>query len=298
MALVLRLAVYGTVQSDILAMAAAIGWAINSILVRKGAKHSAVASAVLLSLLSTVSFLWAASPWFFPSGFMRSPAVVYFVLGGLIQPAFVRFLKYTGISRLGASRSQALRAVTPLFASGIALIALHERPGLEVYVAIVLTVTGIALVSYRRAGESHWNTIDLCFPLSAAILAGLSQNLRKAGLILLHNALVAAALTTSTSLVVFILAACVSGNLRALRPSRKSLPFYWAAALISTISQILSFAALSEGDVSVVVTLTSTSPLFTVALSRFFLKDQETVDGRAAVGALSLVAAIAMILNR
>lgn len=78
----------------------------------------------------------AASPWFFSSGSIRSPAIVYFVLGGLIQPGFVRFLNYTGISRLGASRAQALRAVTPLFASGIALIALHERPAITVYAAI------------------------------------------------------------------------------------------------------------------------------------------------------------------
>jgi len=283
---------------DILALMAAIGWAINGILVRKGSRYSAVASAVFLSLLATVCSLWSVSWWYFPAGFLHSPAMFYFVLGGLIQPAFVRFLNYTGISRLGASRAQAVRAVTPLFASMVALIVLHEKPGIKVYLAILLTVIGIALVSYRRQGQFDWESFDLIFPLSAAVLAAFSQNLRKAGLLILHAPLVAAAITTSTSLVVFVFVMGVFRNSRSLRPSRKSLPFYAAGALISTASQILSFAALSQGDVSVIVTLTSTSPLFTVAFSRFFLKDQETVDLTTITGTLSLLAAIVMILNR
>ena len=266
-------ATLGIVQPEILALIAAIGWAINGILVRKGAQYSAVASAVLLSLLAIVCFLWSISWWYFPSGFVRSPAMPYFALGGLMQPALVRLLNYTGISRLGASRAQSIRSATPLFAAVIALVALHERPGLRVYIAILLTVTGIALVSYRRAGESNWKTSDLLFPLLAAVLAAFSQNIRKAGLLILPNPLVAAAITTSASLVVFVLVMWVSGNIRSLRPCRTSLLFYGPAALIATAAQILSFTALSKGDVSVIVTLTSTSPLFTVALSRFFLKD-------------------------
>lgn len=277
---------------------ASLGWAINGILVRKGSSHGAVTSAVFLSLLATATVLWAVSPWYFPSGFRQSPAMLYFVLGGLIQPAFVRFLNYTGISRLGASRAQALRAVTPLFASVTASVALHERPGITVYAAIVLTVAGIALVSYRRGGESEWRNVDLVFPLSAAVLAAFSQNLRKAGLLILHDALVAAAVTTSTSLAIFTLVVYVSGSIRSLRPSRKSLPFFGAAALIAAAAQILSFTALSEGDVSVIVTLTSTSPLFTVALSRFFLKDQETADAKTFAGTFILVAAIIMMIHR
>ncbi len=68
--------------------------------------------------------------------------------------------------------------------------------------------------------------------------------------------------------------------------------------MIAAISQILSFAALSKSDVSIIVTLTSTSPLFTVALGKIFLKDQEKVDRMVAAGVVSLVAAIVIILNR
>jgi drug/metabolite transporter (DMT)-like permease len=286
------------VQPDILALLAAIGWSINGILVRKGSQHSDVAPAVFLSLLATVGFLWSISWWYFPSGFIRSPALFYFAAGGVIQPALVRFLNYTGISRLGASRAQSIRSVTPLFASVIALFALHERPELAVYVAIVLTVTGIALVAYRREGESDWRVVDIFFPLSAAALGAVSQNIRKAGLLILQDPLVGAAITTSTSLFVFVITSLIFGNMSSMRPSKASLPLYGAAALVATASQILSFAALSQGDVSVIVTLTSTSPLFTVVFSNIFLKGQEKVDAMVVTGVISLFAAITIILNR
>jgi drug/metabolite transporter (DMT)-like permease len=49
--------------------------------------------------------------------------------------AAVRFLCYTGIVRLGASRAGPLRGMTPLFAVAIAYVALRERLGWALYLA-------------------------------------------------------------------------------------------------------------------------------------------------------------------
>jgi drug/metabolite transporter, DME family len=287
-----------SIRPEFFALIASVGWAANGILVRKGARYSGVTGAVLLSFVSNVCFLWVISGWTFPEGFYRSPALFYFVLGGLIQPALVRTLHYTGISRLGASRAEPIRSVTPLFATAIAFIALDERPGIVVYTAIFLTITGMSLISYRREGEAQWKTSDLLFPLSAAFLAAISQNIRKAGLIILPNPYVAAAFTATTSLIIFLPTLFLSGQGRSLGINRSSFPFYGAAALIATASQILSFIALSRAEVSVIVTLTSTSPLFTVALSSLFLKDLEKITAKVIVGAFLLVAGIVLIANR
>ncbi len=103
---------------------------------------------------------------------------------------------------------------------------------------------------------------------------------------------------SNRSAVASVFMVWVSGNMRLLYPSRSSLPFYGCAALISTTAQVPSFAALTQGDVSVVVTLTSTSPLFTVVLSKIFLRGQEKVDLMVILGVVTLVAAILIILNR
>lgn len=285
-------------RPEILAILAAFGWAVNGVLVRKGARHSDVSSAVFLSFLTTVCLIWAVSFWYFPGGFLRSPALFYFIASGLIQPALVRFLHYTGIARLGASRAEPLRSTTPLFASLIAFAALKERAGFIVYGAIALTISGASLISYRRKGEAEWKLFDLVFPLAAAFLAAVSQNIRKAGLNILPNALVAAAVTTTVSLLVFASTVVASGKTRALRVERASLPFYGSAALVSAASQLLTFSALSQAEVSVVVTLNSTTPLFTVALSSLFLRDLEKVTSHVVVGTVLLVAAIVLIINR
>lgn len=285
-------------QPELFALTASIGWAANGILVRKGARYGEVTSAVLLSFICTVCFLWGISWWTFPEGFSSSPALFYFLLSGLIQPALVRTLHYMGIARLGASRAEPLRSVAPLFATLIAFIVLNERPGVIVYTAIFLTITGMALLSYRREGEAKWKRSDLLFPLAAAFLAAISQNIRKAGLLILPNPYVAAAVTTTTSLVVFLSTLSLSGQSRSFQMSRSSFPFYGAAALVATAAQLLSFVALSRAEVSVVVTLTSTSPLFTVVLSGFFLRDLEKITAKVVIGAFLLVAGILLITNR
>ncbi len=285
-------------QPEVLALLAAVGWGANGVLVRKGAHYSSVSSALLLSFLATVCFLWGMSWWVFPTGFLRSPAIFYFAVGGLIQPALVRSLHYTGIVRLGASRAEPLRSVAPLFASIIALLVFREKPGPVVYAAIILTIAGIALISYRREGEARWRNADLCFPLAAALLAAVTQNIRKAGLLILPNPYVGAAMTTTTSLLVFLLIVSASKGVGSLRLNRQSLPFYGAAAIFSAASQLLSFAALSRGQVSVVVTLTSTSPLFTVLFSSLFLKDLEKVTPLVGVGATILVVGVVLIVSR
>jgi drug/metabolite transporter (DMT)-like permease len=69
-----------------------------------------------------------------------------------------------------------------LFTAILAFFLLHEMPGLLVYAGGCLTVAGTWLVSYRRPGEAKWKMLDLLFPLGAAMLASVSQNIPKLGI--------------------------------------------------------------------------------------------------------------------
>ncbi len=109
-------------------------------------------------------------------------ANLFFVLSGIIQPATVRVMFYVGIVRLGISRSGPIRGTSPFFSVAIAFFLFRERPELIVYVGGLLTIAGTWLVSYKRVGEAQWRAIDLLFSLGAAMLASVSQKIRKAGL--------------------------------------------------------------------------------------------------------------------
>ncbi len=284
--------------AEFIALLAALGWASEAILVRRGARYANISLAVLMSFVCTSLLVWIIVLWSFSLSLLYSPAILYFVLSGLIQPAIVRFLHYTGIVRLGASRAGPVRGISPLFAIIIAFFFLAERPGLFVYAGASLCVAGLWLISYRREGEANWRAIDLLFPLGAAFLSGISQNIRKTGLLILPNPFIAAAVTTTTSLVVFFLSLMVTRQLGSIRMDRRCLPFYGSAALISAVAQIFTFAALNLGQVSVIVPLVNTNPLFIVLLSAVFLKDLEKVTGLVVTGAILIVSGIALIAYR
>ena len=113
------------------------------------------------------------------------------------------------------------------------------------------------------------------------------------------NPFVATAVTITTSLAVFSLSLVATGQMRAtFQGDRKCLPFYGTAAVVSATAQLLGYIALSEGDVSVVVPLINTNPLFIVLFSALFLRDLETVNARVAAGAVLIVTGIVLITWR
>ena len=284
---------------EFLALTSSVAWGSEAILVRRGSRYASVALAALMGFVLSTVALWTAIWLFFPLNLLYTDATWYFVISGLIQPAIVRFLHYTGIVRLGASRAGPVRSVTPLFAIALAFTFLGERPEAAVYLGSLLSVVGVWLTSSRREGESEWKAVHLAYPLGAAFLTAISQNFRKTGLRIMPNPFVATAVTITTSLAVFSLSLVATGQMRAtFQGDRKCLPFYGTAAVVSATAQLLGYIALSEGDVSVVVPLINTNPLFIVLFSALFLRDLETVNAQVAAGAVLIVTGIVLITWR
>ena len=281
--------------AEIIALVSSVLWAGDTILIRQGARYTGVAVAALMSFFLSMVVLWAIIAYWFDFSLLRSDAILYFGVSGLIQPAIVRFLHYTGIVHLGASRAGPVRSIGPLFAITIAFVFLGERAGATVYLGAVLCVVGVWLISNRREGEKEWKIIHLGYPIAAALLTAVSQNFRKAGLLILPNPFIATAIAVTTSFVVFSLGLLITGQLRTLRPDRRSLPFYGSAALVSSTAQLLGFVALSQGELSVVVPLINTNPLFIILFSAIFLKDLERITVWVVAGAALIVAGIGFI---
>jgi uncharacterized membrane protein len=162
----------------------------------------------------------------------------------------------------------------------------------------VLIIAGIWLIMWRRSGDARWNLFDVLYPLGAALAGAVSQNLRKAGLLLLPDPYVGAAIGTTTSLTLFAAYLFAAGKLPLARTDRTSLPFFAVAAVVSAGAQFLNFAALSMGEVSAMVPLFNTTPLFTVLFSALFLRSVETVTLRVALGALFMVGGVGVIALR
>ena len=285
-------------SSELWAIISAGAWAADSILVRKGTAFSNPSTAALVSFVVNTAILGPYIFFQYPLEKIFQPANLFFIVSGIIQPAIVRVLFYVGIVRLGVSRAGPIRGTSPFFSVAIAFFLFQDRPGLIVYLGGILTVAGTWLVSYKRAGEAKWRRRDLLFPLGAAMLASVSQNIRKMGLNSTSEPIIAATVSTATSLFCLFGSVLFSGNVRSIQINRLCLPYYGGAAVFALIGQLCTFIALNGGQISVVAPLINTTPLFVIGLTALFLRGEEKINRFVVIGVVLLVAGIAAITGR
>ena len=284
--------------AEITAIFSAMGWASDSVLVRLGLRRSNIFAAMLMSFAVSTACMWSYLIATTSLEFLSSPAMIYFVISGCVQPLLARALFYEGITRIGVARAGPLRGTEPLFATIIGVSFLHEEPGALVYVGTILIMTSLWLISGQHDGAAKWRLVDTAFPISAALVSAISQSLRKQGLKILPDPFVAVAVVTTVSLILFLIFVLITGRAKSLRMERQGFSFFLAAALLATAAQVLNFIALGRGELSVIIPLLNTTPLFTVLLSVLFLRKVETVNRRIVFGALLMFAGIVTITSR
>ena len=275
-----------------------MGWAADSILVRFGLRKSNIFAAMMVSYVVSVACTWSYLIATTSLEFLRSPAMIYYLISGCMQPLFARALYYEGITRIGVARAGPLRGSEPLFASAIAVAVFHERPGWQVFCGTLLIVGSLWLISGKQAGDARWRLLDALFPISAAFISAVSQSLRKQALAIIPDPFVAVAVVTTVSLILLLGFVFATDRTRQLRMEREGLLFFVCAALIAASAQVANFIALGRGQLSVIIPLLNTTPLFTVLFSAIFLRRIETVNLRIAGGAVLMVAGVVLITAR
>ncbi|HXF77022.1 MAG TPA: EamA family transporter [Methylomirabilota bacterium] len=284
--------------AEIIAIYSAMGWAGDSVLVRCGLRRSNIFAAMFVSYLVSITCMWTYLIATTPLVFLKSPAMIYYFISGCIQPLFARALFYEGITRIGVARAGPLRGIEPLFATAIAIAFFRERPGWPVLTGTILIVGSLWLISGKQQGDTRWRLIDTAFPISAALISAISQSLRKQALNIIPDPFVAVAIVTTVSFMLLVGFVVVTKRTPQLRMDRSGFWFFFCAALVAASAQVANFIALGRGDLSVIIPLLNTTPLFTVSFSALFLRNLETVSGRVMLGALLMVAGVIMITSR
>ena len=223
-----------------------MGWASDSVLVRLGLRRSNIFAAMLMSFAVSTACMWSYLIATTSLEFLSSPAMIYFVISGCVQPLLARALFYEGITRIGVARAGPLRGTEPLFATIIGVSFLHEEPGALVYMGTILIMTSLWLISGQHDGAAKWRLLDTAFPISAALVSAISQSLRKQGLKILPDPFVAVAIVTTVSLILFLIFVLITGRAKSLRMERQGFSFFLAAALLATAAQVLNFVALGQ----------------------------------------------------
>ena len=282
--------------AEFFALVNAFLFSLHNILTKKGLRFSNPATAVVTSLGINMVFLWSASLLFVPLDSLTDSAILIFAVVGLFQPGLTRLLTYKGIETLGVAITDPIRASTPLFSALFAILFLGEAMTVPIFFATIVIIAGIWLLSYRGGSLQKIRFPYILYPLSASLLAGVSQVLRKFGLAAIPHPFLAAAVTATSSFAVSLLIVLISEKRRAtFLLNKECLPFYLAAGVAVSLGMVTIYYALDLGKVTVVIPIASTGPLFSLTLSALFLRDVEKVTPKIVIGACLIISGVLLI---
>ncbi len=272
-------------------------FAVSHVVIRRGLVTSNAATGTIVSIIISAVLLWVVTPFFIPLSSFRTPAVWYFIVGGIFAPAIGRYMTFKAIERVGVARAVPITASSPMFSSILAVFVVGEHWPLQNILGTSLVILGIVILSRTRTEKSQFRKIDLIYPALAAFCFGLSSNLRKLGLLVANLPLMAAVVSATTALLLTMGMLQAQGGWRTFVLSRQSFGWFVAAGVAHTTAMLSVFYALSFGKIVIVDPLINASPVFTLFLSTLFLKDLESITPRVIMGAFCTVVGSILVVT-
>ena len=276
--------------AQVLALITSVFYASALVSARAGLSYSNPTTVTLVSILMQNVLLWTAV--FFSGGAHAVPlaGVMLFTLVGIFQLG-VRLLAYTGVEKIGASRSSALQSVSPLFSAAIAVAVLGEETSALIVIGTLLIIGGIVMVSWRPERQildfRRWH---LLLPLGAAVLTGMNHPIRRYVLTMANEPLFFSALMGSVSLAGFLIYLALSPTSQRLVWNHRGVWPFIATGVCETMSIFCIITAISLGRVVIVAPIAASYPVWSMIFAAIFLRHVESIDWKIVVGVLSVVA--------
>ena len=227
------------------------------------------------------------------------PGVLFFSALGVVAPPVVRYFTYIGVEKLGPSRSDPIRSLTPLFAVVFAFIFFNEPFSPLAILSCLLIVFGTQLLGRDMAHQQGQTLVSkyyyFLFPFIAAVLAGIISNLRKMGMSYEISPLSAALCSASSALFVFGAFLLYKRNFSRLSFDKNSLRFYIITGVLVSITDIIDLIALKHTKVSYAAPLFASTPLFVIFLSKIFLRKIENVTKHVIIGAVFIFIGVLLV---
>ena len=284
-------------MSVLFAILGAFLFSVSHIVIRRGLVGSNAATGTIVSIIISAVLLWLVTPIFLPLSSFRTPAVWYFIVGGIFAPALGRFLSFKAIEKVGVARSVPITNTTPMFSSILAVFVVGESWPLQNILGTSLVVLGVVILSGSQTATLQWRKIDLIYPALAALSFSMSSILRKLGLIIANIPLMGATVSATTALVFTMIFQQVQGGFDAFSLSRRSFGWFVAAGFAVTMAMLCVLYALSLGKIVVVDPLINASPVLSLFLSAIFLRDLESITPRVVTGAVCTVVGSILIIT-
>ena len=310
-------------KGELLALAAMPMFASNIIVTRLASSRIAISDGYLIVVSVNISFSALVFAVRFP---LRAEPLrwdswgfVLFVLAGVFATYLGRWFNMESIVRLGPAKTSAFQVSSPLFALVFALVFLGERLSLQALVAMLLTASGLLLVSLPRARATTEGTTVLPAPgIRDRVRAGIRSTLAStvamavgsSAAYAIGNVLRGAAVRQWNEPVLGALIGALAGialhfvfasghvevvrNLR--RADRRGVLLFGLSGVLTIVAQMCVFVAMVHSPIAVVALITLCTPVVVFPLSYFLLGNNEGITARTIAGAILTIGGIAMII--
>jgi drug/metabolite transporter (DMT)-like permease len=265
------------------------------VLANVGLRYLHPARGALVSIPSTTVAYWLLAPFLLHGEGWNAAAFAIFAAVGVVFPAVVTLLNFASNRITGPTIAGTVSSTTPLFAVLIAIVFLGEPLTIAASAGTAAIVLGVIAFAGRGAGGARaWTAWAILLPLAGAAIRGGAQAVVKGGLALWPEPFVAVLVGYTMSCATIFAAG------RALVPesaapfNRRGVLWFASVGACNGAGILAMYAALARSQVSVVSPLVATYPLFTLALSALFLRD-EKFGPRVLLGVALTVAGVIVL---
>ena len=286
-------ALMASLAPQVMALSSALCSAVAAILIQRGLRGSNFYAGFWINIVVGMVALWSATLFLVSPDEYRWRAVPFFVFSGLVGTTGGRFFRVMSIEKVGVSVASAINNLAPLISTALAIVLLGEHVTLPILAGTLVIVAGTILLSLSGK-QGGFRARHLVYPFVAASCFGVVAIARKLGLG--HaGPLFGAAMNITAALIASSAFVVASGNRGALRCARRSLLYFIGGGIAENAGVFLVLLALGSGDVSVVIPLAGTAPLFVLALAYLFPSAAERLSGRIVAGAVLIVLGVALL---
>jgi drug/metabolite transporter (DMT)-like permease len=273
---------------------ASLCFAAASLLAQRGLYIVPTPWGAWVTLIANTVFLLAFHFILYPSAPIFRLENLTFVVVGLFVPGVTRVLTFRGIRTMGSAITSTIVNTTPMFSTGLAMLALGERPGPLVLAGVVLIVGGLVIISWEGS-ERSWKRTELIFPFLAALLFSMKDVTVRWGLGGSASPILAAAIAAMTSTIEIFLINRYLYKEAFVLPPNHAIQWFVSSGIFTGGSFLFMFLALSMERVAIIAPLINSYAAFVLVLAPLIARQIEKVTFRKVAGAVLVVAGIFLI---
>jgi drug/metabolite transporter (DMT)-like permease len=294
-----------------LSLVSMLGFASNILLTRYAMVRMSVEAGFLVALATNI--LFPATLFAFESMVRTEPfawnwkGAALFALGGIIGTFLGRRLLFDAVHLLGPSRASVFHSTAPAFALIAAWLLADERLGLYEIGLMALVWLGLWLTqphAAHAAGSSPLTPAKLRRGMLVGMLTvagfGIGSVLRGLAMRGWNEAILGALLASAAAFACQLAATRdwpkITAQLRAA--DRTALWLYVGCGVTTSLGAIFMALAMRHMEIALSVLVVHTTPLVIFPVSVFILKNREELTPRTLLGAVLVLAGIALLAIR